>query len=64
MPLLTHDSATGEFELTVELHKSTDLQTFLPLSFGDTTTTIAPDGRLKIRFAVPDDAAFFRLQSQ
>jgi hypothetical protein len=30
----------------------------------NTETTIEPDSRLKIRFSVPDNAAFCRLQAE
>jgi hypothetical protein len=60
-PLISKNPTTGNFELTVGLQKSTNLQSFQHFSLQDTDTTIEPDGRLKIRFSVPDNAAFFRL---
>jgi sugar lactone lactonase YvrE len=63
-PLISKNPTTGNFELTVGLQKSTDLQSFQHFSLQDTDTTIEPDGRLKIRFSVPDNAAFFRLHAE
>ncbi|MFM8655894.1 MAG: hypothetical protein ACKOD5_02000, partial [Chthoniobacterales bacterium] len=63
-PLITKNPSTGQFELTVGLQRSTNMQSFLPFSLLDTTTTIELDGKLKIRFNTPDRAAFFRLQAK
>jgi hypothetical protein len=63
-PLISKNAATGEFEISVGLQKSTDLQTFEQFSLNATETTIEADGRLKIRFTVPDNSAFFRLQAE
>jgi hypothetical protein len=63
-PLISKNATNGDFELTVGIQKSTDLQSFEHFSLNNTDTTIEPDGRLKIRFSVPDNAAFFRLQSE
>jgi hypothetical protein len=63
-PLISKNADTGEFEISVGLQKSTDLQTFEQFSLNATETTIEADGRLKIRFTVPDNSAFFRLQAE
>jgi hypothetical protein len=63
-PLISKNATNGDFELTVGIQKSTDLQSFEHFSLNNTDTTIEPDGRLKIRFSVPDNAAFFRLKSE
>jgi len=63
-PLISKNPTTGNFELTVGLQKSTNLQSFQHFSLQDTDTTIEPDGRLKIRFSIPDNAAFFRLHAE
>jgi hypothetical protein len=62
-PLISKNAETGNFELTVGMQKSTDLHSFEDFSLENSETTIEPDGRLKIRFTVPDNAAFFRLQA-
>jgi len=66
--LLQKNPTTGDFTLTIGLEKST---TLLPGSFNPFpmntpgfTTTINGAGKLEFRFTVPDNAAFFRLQSQ
>lgn len=64
IPLITKNATSGKFELSIGLQKSTNLQTFEHFSLNNTETTLEPDGRLKIRFSVPDNAAFFRLQAQ
>jgi len=64
VPLISKNATSGKFELTIGLRKSTNLQTFQHFSLNNTETTIEPDGRLKIRFSVPDNAAFFRLQAE
>jgi hypothetical protein len=64
IPLISKNASSGKFELTVGLQKSTNLQSFQHFSLNSTDTTIEPDGRLKIRFSVPDNAAFFRLHAE
>ena len=64
IPLISKNATSGKFELTVGLRKSTNLQTFQHFSLNNTDTTIEPDGQLKIRFSVPDNAAFFRIQAE
>lgn len=64
IPLISKNATSGQFELTIGLHKSTDLQTFQQFPLHNTDTSIEPDGQLKIRFTSPDDAAFFRLQAR
>ena len=63
-PLISKNATSGHFELTIGLQKSTNLQTFQHFSLNSTETTIEPDGRLKIRFSAPENAAFFRLKAQ
>ncbi len=64
IPLISKNATSGDFEMTVGLQKSTDLQSFQHFSLNNTETAIEPDGRLKIRFSVPDNAAFYRLQAE
>ena len=63
-PLISKNATSGNFELTIGLQKSTNLQTFQHFSLNSTETTIEPDGRLKIRFSATENAAFFRLKAQ
>lgn len=63
-PLLERDPITGQFTLDISLRKSTDLKNFSAFPFIAPQTTVLPDGKLRFQFSVPDNAAFFRLQSQ
>jgi 1,4-alpha-glucan branching enzyme len=63
-PLISKNEATGNFELILGLQKSSDLETFHHFSLHDTEISVEQDGRLKIHFNVPDNAAFFRLQAE
>lgn len=65
-PLIQKNAGTGAFKLTIGVLKSTNLTNFQPfsLSSAGATTTINGSGNLEFNFTVPDNAAFFRLQSQ
>jgi hypothetical protein len=64
-PLLSRDAGTGEFTLRLRLQKTTVLgQPFALFPFVPEQTTINAGGELEFTFSVPDDAAFFRLQTQ
>nr|MCU0780475.1 hypothetical protein [Akkermansiaceae bacterium] len=55
----------GRFLLGLELKKSTDLNNFAPFDFSGGTLTPDPsNGRLELRFAPEDDAAFFRVEAK
>lgn len=64
-PVLTKDTATGMFTLSLAVEKSTDLKTFaaFPLTLQGTTaaTTTFTDGKLQFKFTSPDKAAFYRV---
>ncbi len=64
-PLLTR-GAGGEFTLSIAVKKSIDLMSFspFPMDAVGTTVTINPQGELEVEFTVPDDAAFFLLESK
>ena len=64
VPLLTLNPATGDFTITLGLKKSTDLQNYTEFPISGVQTTITPDGKVAIRFTVPDSAAFFRVETQ
>lgn len=65
-PLIQKNAGTGAFKLTIGVLKSTNLTNFqpFPLNTPGATTTINGSGNLEFNFTVPDNAAFFRLQSQ
>ncbi len=64
-PLLQRHPATGVFTLTLGIEKSTTLApasfTLFPMSASQ--TLINGEGRLEFQFTVPDNTAFFRLES-
>ena len=64
-PLLQRDGS-GQFKLTIGVEKSTTLLpgSFGPFPFTTPNTTINGEGKLEFLFTTPDDAAFFRLQSE
>ncbi|MFZ9937109.1 MAG: choice-of-anchor D domain-containing protein [Luteolibacter sp.] len=64
VPLITKNASSGNFELTVGLQKSTDLQSFQHFPLNETETSIEPDGRLKISFTSDNNAAFFRIKAE
>ena len=68
VPLLTKDTTTGKFKLTIGVTKSTNLVTVpftaFPMNSAGFTTIINAAGKLEFQFTVPDNAAFFRVQSQ
>lgn len=62
-PLLLKDQSTGQFKLTIGLEKSTDLIHYAPFPMTAPQSLINTQGNLEFLFTVPDDAAFFRLQT-
>jgi hypothetical protein len=65
-PLIQKNAGNGSFKLTIGVLKGTTLPSFqpFPLNTAGATTTINGSGNLEFQFTVPDNAAFFRLQSQ
>jgi hypothetical protein len=61
-PLIAKQSS-GQFKLTIAVQKSTDLINFAPFAMTTPQTTINGQGQLEFQFTVPDNAAFFRLES-
>ena len=56
---------SGKFKLTVGMQKTTTLgQPFTPFPRTAPDTTINGQGQVEFLFTVPDNAAFFRLESQ
>src|SRR6185503_2478566 len=67
VPLLTKDAGTGRFKLTIGVQKTTDLAlpfADFPMNGAGFTTIINGAGKLEFEFTVPDNAAFFRIESQ
>ncbi len=66
VPLLQKNPTTGIFTLTIGVEKSTTLApgSFMLFPFTSPQTTINGHGKLEFQFTVPDNAVFFRLQSQ
>jgi fibronectin type III domain protein len=54
---------SGQFKLTIAVQKSTDLIHFNAFPMSAPQTTINGQGQLEFQFTVPDNAAFFRLES-
>ena len=63
-PLLQRNPSTGEFTLTIGVDKSTNLSTWTPIPMTVPQTIINSQGKMEFRFTTPDNAAFFRLQTQ
>jgi hypothetical protein len=63
-PLLSRDSATGNFSLFLGLQKSADLNHFTPFPITSPETSITSEGKLKFTFSSSDDAAFYRLEAK
>mgnify|MGYP007028613709 CR=1 FL=1 len=67
VPLMVKDPVTGKFKLTLGVQKSPNLTTpFLafPMTGAGTATSIDAAGKLEFEFTSPDDAAFFRIESE
>jgi len=64
VPLLQRNPSTGEFTLTIGVDKSTNLSTWTPIPMTVPQTIINGQGKVEFRFTTPDNAAFFRLQTQ
>jgi len=62
-PLLTKDSASGKFKLTIGVEKSTNLVNFSPMAIPVGAATINAQGEVEFEFTSPDNAAFFRIKS-
>jgi hypothetical protein len=63
VPLLQKNQQSGFFTLTLGLQKSTNLTSFSPFPFTSQGISVDGQGELQFQFSVPDNAAFFRLQS-
>ena len=63
-PLLTKDSTSGKFKLTIGIEKSNNLVNFLPMPIATESATINAQGKMEIQFTAPDNAAFYRLESR
>ena len=66
VPLLAKDPGTGKFKLTMGVKKSPNLAApFLdfPMNAAGAATSINAAGKLEFEFTSPDNAAFFRVES-
>ena len=67
VPLLQRNPTTGVFTLTIGVKKTASLTlpfTNFPMNAPGASTVINGSGKLEFQFTVPDNAAFFRLESQ
>jgi hypothetical protein len=62
-PLLTRNTVSNKFKLTIKVKKSTDLKTFTSLPFVSGDSTINSNGEMEFQFSSPDNAAFFRIET-
>lgn len=62
-PLISKEPGSGQFKLTMELTKSTDLQHFAPAPMLPAGVTLNPQGNIEYRFTAPEPAMFFRVES-
>ncbi|MBE2282852.1 MAG: SUMF1/EgtB/PvdO family nonheme iron enzyme [Prosthecobacter sp.] len=63
-PLLQRNPGTGRFMIRFGLQKSTDLGSWSLVPMNATDALINGQGELEFNFAVPDNAAFFRLRAE
>jgi hypothetical protein len=63
-PMLSKDPTSGQFKLTIQVDKSTDLVHFNPFPLVAPQTIINAQGQLEFQFTIPDGTAFFRVQSK
>ena len=62
-PMIARDPLTQEFKLTIGIKKSTDLIFFEPFPILAPGVTVNPQAEIEYKFTVPDNAAFFLLQT-
>lgn len=63
-PMLSKDPNSGQFKLTIEIDRSTDLIHFSPFPMTAPQATVNAQGQLEFQFTVPDNTAFFKVQSK
>ncbi|HRE84074.1 MAG TPA: hypothetical protein PLN52_23725 [Opitutaceae bacterium] len=61
IPVITKDTVSGKWKLTLGLQKSTDLTNYTAFPFVPSGTTINGSGEVEFLFTVPEDSAFFRV---
>ncbi|HEY9155475.1 MAG TPA: hypothetical protein VIM69_10110 [Opitutaceae bacterium] len=62
-PVITKDTTTGKWKITITLQKSTDLTTYTPFPFDPAGTSVNSSGQVEFLFTVPENNAFFRLST-
>ncbi len=63
-PLIQKNATPGAFTLTLGIEKSTNLSSFTAFPMTAPQCLINGQGKLEFQFTVPDNAAFFRVQTQ
>jgi len=63
-PLLSKDSGSGLFKLTIGIQKSTNLINFVPFPMTAPQTSINATGQVEFQFASSNGAAFYRLEAR
>ena len=63
-PVISRDSASGRFKLSLGLQKSADLTQFTALPFSSGTVVQRADGKIEFSFAPEEPSAFFRLECE
>ena len=62
-PVITKDTATGKWKITLTLQKSTDLVNYTAFPFDPAGTSVNSSGEVEFLFTVPENDAFFRLST-
>lgn len=63
-PVFERNPVSGAAKLTFSLQKSSDFHSYLALPFTAPQTSFNPAGEVEFRFTVPDNAAFYRLETK
>ncbi len=63
-PVFERNAVSGVAKLTFSLQKSTDFHNYVALPFSAPQTSFNPAGEVEFRFTVPDNAAFYRLETK
>lgn len=62
IPLISRNSNTGKFKLTMDWKKSTNLSDFFDFPAPANSVSVNPQGDIEMEFTSPDNAAFFRIE--
>lgn len=64
IPLISRDPVTGRFTLTTDWQKSTDLSSFTDFPASPADVSVNGSGDIEFEFIAPDDAAFYRIETE